>query len=115
MPLSASRKARGERGIWQRRFWEHTPLEEDDLEAHLDYIHYNPVKHGYVQRPWDWPSAVCQRATPHCASIAPSLASGTIAIFISFPTPCGRGTCVVDMGVNVFAIFSPRLGGDGGR
>ena len=54
MPLSASRKARGERGIWQRRFWEHTLLKEDDPEAHLDYIHYNPVKHGYVRRPWDW-------------------------------------------------------------
>jgi putative transposase len=61
MPLSASRKARGERGIWQRRFWEHTSLEEGDLEAHLDYIHYNPVKHGYVQRPWDWPFSSFRR------------------------------------------------------
>jgi putative transposase len=54
MPLTASRKRRGERGIWQRRFWEHTELDEDELHAHLDYIHYNPVKHGYVQHPWDW-------------------------------------------------------------
>ncbi len=45
----------------------------------------------------------------YCAS----LASGTIEIFISFPTPCGRGTCVVDMGVNVFVLFPPRLGGAG--
>jgi putative transposase len=61
LPRSASREARGERGIWQRRFWEHTPLEEDDLEAHLDYIHFNPVKHGYVQRPWDWPFSSFRR------------------------------------------------------
>ena len=55
LPVSFSRKARGERGIWQRRFWEHTNLEEDDLEVRFDYIHYNPVKHRYVRRPWDWP------------------------------------------------------------
>ena len=55
LPVSPSRKARGERGIWQRRFWEHTTLEEADLEVRFDYIHYNPVKHGYVRRPWDWP------------------------------------------------------------
>ena len=55
LPVSDSRKARGERGIWQRRFWEHTMLEEADIEARLDYVHYNPVKHGYVKRPWDWP------------------------------------------------------------
>jgi putative transposase len=61
LPRSASRKARGERGIWQRRFWEHTALEENDLEAHLDYIHYNPVKHAYVQRPWDWPFSSFRR------------------------------------------------------
>ena len=55
LPVSASRRSRGERGIWQRRFWELTHLEAGDLEAHLDYVHYNPVKHGYVQRTWDWP------------------------------------------------------------
>jgi len=60
-PISASRKARGERGIWQRRFWEHTELEEADLEAHVDYIHYNPVKHGYVQRACDWPLSSFRR------------------------------------------------------
>lgn len=55
LPVSASRKSRGERGIWQRRFWEHRSLEEDDLEVRFDYVHYNPVKHGYVKRPCDWP------------------------------------------------------------
>ena len=40
--------------IWQRRFWEHTIEDEDDFEAHFDYIHYNPIKHGYVERAADW-------------------------------------------------------------
>ncbi len=51
----ASRIARGERGIWQRRFWEHQIRDEADLTAHIDYIHYNPVKHGWVERVIDWP------------------------------------------------------------
>ncbi|MEW6689402.1 MAG: transposase [Pseudomonadota bacterium] len=50
-----SRMTKGERGIWQRRFWEHLLRDEKDYERHLDYIHYNPVKHGYVKRPVDWP------------------------------------------------------------
>ena len=39
----------------QRRFWEHTIKDEDDLQDHMDYIHYNPVKHGLVKGPRDWP------------------------------------------------------------
>jgi putative transposase len=54
-PLTPSRQQRSERGIWQRRFWEHTIQEEHDFERHFDYIHYNPVKHGYVESPKDWP------------------------------------------------------------
>jgi putative transposase len=42
------------RGVWQRRYWEHTIRNEADFEAHFDYIHYNPVKHGLVRRPCDW-------------------------------------------------------------
>lgn len=49
-----SRDRRGEASIWQRRFWEHTIRDEEDLHTHLDYIHYNPVKHGYVTSPADW-------------------------------------------------------------
>ena len=45
---SAVRKVRGERGIWQRRYWEHTLRNEGDFERHANYIHFNPVKHGYV-------------------------------------------------------------------
>lgn len=52
---SASRASKGERGVWQRRFWEHQVRDETDLERHVDYIHYNPVKHGYVSHPIDWP------------------------------------------------------------
>lgn len=40
--------------VWQRRFWEHTIEGEDDFEAHFDYIHFNPIKHGYVERAADW-------------------------------------------------------------
>jgi len=54
-PLSASRVSQRRRGVWQRRYWEHMIRDEVDLEAHFDYIHYNPVKHGYAQRPCDWP------------------------------------------------------------
>jgi putative transposase len=52
---SASRAGRRERGIWQRRFWEHTIRDEQDYAAHMDYIHFNPVKHGFVTHAADWP------------------------------------------------------------
>jgi putative transposase len=51
---SKSRMGKGERGIWQRRFWEHGIRDELDYQRHVDYIHYNPVKHGYVTRVEDW-------------------------------------------------------------
>lgn len=46
---------RNERGIWQRRFWEHTIIDEADYAAHMDYIHYNPVKHGWAGTVGEWP------------------------------------------------------------
>jgi putative transposase len=52
--VPVTRNARGEFGLWQRRYWEHTIRDETDLAAHCDYIHFNPVKHGYVSRPGDW-------------------------------------------------------------
>jgi putative transposase len=52
---SPSRLRQGERAVWQRRFWEHQIRDEPDLERHVDYIHYNPVKHGYVGKVADWP------------------------------------------------------------
>jgi len=54
-PLSASRQRHRRRGVLQRRFWEHTIRSDEELARHLDYIHYNPVKHGYTSRPRDWP------------------------------------------------------------
>lgn len=46
---------RNEKYVWQRRFWEHLIYNEDDWKKHFDYIHYNPVKHGYVKNVSDWP------------------------------------------------------------
>jgi len=41
--------------LWQRRFWEHTIRNEKDFERHVDYVHFNPVKHRLVSRACDWP------------------------------------------------------------
>jgi putative transposase len=59
--VSASRRARRERGIWQRRFYEHIIRDDRDLQNHIDYIHINPVKHGYVNRVQDWPHSSFHR------------------------------------------------------
>ena len=53
--ISASREARGERGIWQRRYWEHLIRDEADFATHMNYVHINPVKHGLVKTVKDWP------------------------------------------------------------
>jgi putative transposase len=53
--ISKSRQKRRERGLWQRRFWEHLVRDENDFNRHVDYIHWNPVKHGWVNRAADWP------------------------------------------------------------
>jgi putative transposase len=53
-PLPVSRAAKGERAIWQRRFWEHLIRDDADYARHLDYIHYNPVKHGFVRSAGEW-------------------------------------------------------------
>lgn len=58
---SQVRIARGERGIWQRRFWEHLIRDESDLQAHMDYLHFNPVKHGQVSHVADWPYSTFHR------------------------------------------------------
>lgn len=49
------RKTKRESAVWQRRFWEHHIRNEDEFRAYVDYCHINPVKHGFVQRPEDWP------------------------------------------------------------
>jgi putative transposase len=52
---SSVQRRRDERGIWQRRFWEHTIRDDADYAAHLDYVHFNPVKHGLVADAWARP------------------------------------------------------------
>ena len=49
-----SRIEKQEKAVWQRRYWEHLIRNERDMENHIDYIHYNPVKHGYVLSPNEW-------------------------------------------------------------
>ena len=60
-PRTHTMLARGERGIWQLRYWEHTIRDDADYAAHMDYIHFNPVKHGLVSRPADWPHSTFHR------------------------------------------------------
>jgi len=74
-PRSASRESKSERGLWQRRFWEHAIRDDKDYAAHIDYIHFNPVKHGFVSHPADWPyssyhKAVATGAYPEYRSAA---------------------------------------------
>jgi len=59
--LSAVRRARGERGIWQRRFWEHLIRDEADFARHVEYCYINPVKHALVRRVRDWPHSSFHR------------------------------------------------------
>jgi putative transposase len=60
-PRSQSKISKREKGIWQRRYWEHTIRDDADLERHIDYIHFNPVKHGHVTRVIDWPHSSFHR------------------------------------------------------
>ena len=53
--LRPSHVARGERGVWQRRYWEHHIRDAADFAAHVEYCRINPVKHGYVDDPAEWP------------------------------------------------------------
>ncbi|MBU1318260.1 MAG: transposase [candidate division Zixibacteria bacterium] len=60
LKLSYSTRLRGRIGmvsgrIWQYRFWDHIIRDQNDMNRHIDYIHYNPVKHGLVRSPFDWP------------------------------------------------------------
>ena len=59
--LSPVRKASGERGIWQRHYWEHLIRDDVDYQCHVDYVHVNSVKHGHVQRVRDWPYSTFHR------------------------------------------------------
>jgi putative transposase len=60
-PRTPSKIAKREKGVWQRRYWEHVIRDDNDLARHVDYIHFNPVKHGYVRRVCDWPHSSFHR------------------------------------------------------
>ena len=67
---SPSKVKRDESGLWQRRFWEHMIRDDQDFENHLGYMYWNPVKHGYVETPEDWPYTSLHRDTVPLASLA---------------------------------------------
>jgi len=56
-----ARMAKREQAVWQHRYWEHLLRDEADFTRHVEYIHYNPVKHGYAQTPRDWPYSSFRR------------------------------------------------------
>ena len=58
---ASRRRGDAERSLWQRRFWEHQVRDDADFERHVDYIHYNPVKHGLAARAGDWPHSSFHR------------------------------------------------------
>lgn len=59
--VTAAEEREGRAGIWQKRFWEHTCEDVEDFDTRFDYIHFNPVKHGYVECPVDWPHSSFRR------------------------------------------------------
>jgi putative transposase len=59
--LTGSRQQRRESALWQRRFWEHLIRDATDRQQHLDYLHFNPVRHGLVSRVQDWPYSTFHR------------------------------------------------------
>ena len=67
--FTKSREKKAERGIWQRRYWEHRIRDDADFRVHMDYIHYNPVKHGWVTAVADWPHSSFHRLM--CGGVYP--------------------------------------------
>jgi putative transposase len=78
--VSDSRQRKQEQAIWQRRFWEHRIRDEQDFNRHVDYIHYNPVKHGKVPLPVDWKFSSIHRYIRHDI-ISSDWGSGAIASY----------------------------------
>ncbi|HLV18988.1 MAG TPA: transposase [Pseudomonas sp.] len=76
-PRTLSNRLRNERGIWQRRYWEHQIRDEEDFRRHADYIHINPLKHGHVTRVVDWPYSTFHRAV-RGGMYAPDWAAGEV-------------------------------------
>ena len=80
--LSESYIKRKELGLWQRRFWEHQIRDDEDFARHVDYIHWNPMKHCYVARVMDWPYSSFHRYVRH--GVYPSDWAGMAAIDTAF-------------------------------
>lgn len=59
--VAVARNEKGEYALWQRRYWEHTIADEDDFQRHIDYIHFNPIRHGWVKQVADWPHSSFHR------------------------------------------------------
>jgi putative transposase len=59
--VQIAKDERGEYRLWQRRYWEHTIRDDRDFESHVNYVHFNPVKHGHVMRAIDWPHSTFHR------------------------------------------------------
>ena len=91
LPPSASRSsskiARREKGIWQRRYWEHMIRDDDDMARHVDYVHFNPVKHELVWRVGDWPYSSFHRDVR--AELFPEDWAGDVSA--AFRRACLRG------------------------
>ncbi len=81
-PRSDTRIKRGERGIWQRRFWEHAIRDETDYERHIHYCYGNPVKHGLVKNIIDWPHSSYHRDVK--AGLYPGELCGEIDLDFNF-------------------------------
>jgi putative transposase len=75
---SPSGARRGERGIWQRRFWEHLIRDQADYRAHMDYVHINPVRHGLVPSARDWPYSTFHRLVEQ--GVYPADWAGSVAV-----------------------------------
>lgn len=80
---SPSRRDKRERGVWQRRFWEHAIRDEHDFEQHVEYIHYNPVKHGHTERPVDWPFSSFHRYVRQ-GVYSPDWATATVNLDVQY-------------------------------
>jgi putative transposase len=74
----AVRTSKGERQVWQRRYWEHQLRDEADFARHAEYIHYNPVKHGYVKTPMEWPYSSFHRFVKEGKAHPGAVEDGTV-------------------------------------
>ena len=102
--IGPSRHRKGERGIWQRRYWEHLIRDDDDLQRHVDYVHINPVKHGHVTRASDWPYSSIHRYIGR-GELTKDWACGAEATLVA-----GERECDTRAGLSAMASFAVNVG-----